>query len=217
MEQQILALTGLVTDLVAKNQLIVDQNQALIAELRNQPQPQAQQVNHVLKIRSALRHKNCKVPDFVEGGLEVSARIWLRRLDHEIEVLRSMEGMAAQLTRDEYVQVVRDKLHVTVVHRLSTVFATKNPPWTWEAGGNAVSIDQLKQCLIEEYDSKRDPVAVLLQQFSPSRLKKDPAESVSSYYHKFLEQLPPPAFPSDRSGKERTGGCVSACFILLWS
>ena len=66
MEQQILALTGLVTDLVAKNQLIVDQNQALIAELRNQPQPQAQQVNHVLKIRSALRHKNCKVPDFVE-------------------------------------------------------------------------------------------------------------------------------------------------------
>ena len=85
------------------------------------------------------------------------------------------------LTELEYKSVIKDKLDVAVVNRLDTVFLTKKPAaWTWEL----VSKKQLHDCLIEEFGSKEDPSSLLLQQFGPSRLKKDPDESVSAFHHK---------------------------------
>ena len=166
-------------------------------------QPQAPdaavvRAGQVLDIRNSIRSKHAKVKDFVEGQ-DTSARVWLRRLDYEVGVLKGLKGINNDLTEAEYKSILKDKLDVTVVKRLDTVFLTKKPAaWSW----NDVTKEQLHECLVEEFGSKEDPVSLLLQQFGPSRLKKDPNESVSAFHHKFKEQLPTLFFPESEA--ERT-------------
>ena len=150
----------------------------------------------ILGLRNSIRSKHAKVKDFVEGQ-DTSVRVWLRRLDYEVGVLKGLKGINNDLTEAEYKSILKDKLDVSVVNRLDTVFLTKKPEaWSW----NAVTKKQLHECLIEEFGSREDPVSLLLQQFGPSRLKKDPNESVSSFHHKFKDQLPPLFFPESEAG-----------------
>ena len=113
--------------------------------------------------------------------------------------LKGLKGIQDELSEPEYKSILKDKLDVAVVNRLDTVFLTKKPAvWTWEN----VTKKQLQECLLEEFGCKADPVSVLLQQFGPSRLKKDPNESVSKFYHKFKEQLPALFYPETEAERK---------------
>ena len=165
----------------------------------------------ILELRTAFRGKHAKVKDFIEGQ-DTSIRVWLRRFDYEVSELKGLKGIQDELSEPEYKSILKDKLDVAVVNRLDTVFLTKKPAvWTWEN----VTKKQLQECLLEEFGCKADPVSVLLQQFGPSRLKKDPNESVSKFYHKFKEQLPALFYPeTEEERKEFVDVVVRSLFYF---
>ena len=110
--------------------------------------------------------------------------------------LKRMSGINDALTREEIVECFKDKLEYAVVRRLDTAFAAKDAPWTW----NAVTYDQLKSIMKEEYGSKIADVSEVLLQFGPSRLKKTPKMSVAKFAHLWQEQLPECMTPTDAIG-----------------
>ena len=68
-------------------------------------QPQAPEAavvraGQILDLRNSIRSKHAKVKDFVEGQ-DTSARVWLRRLDYEVGVLKGLKGINNDLTEAE--------------------------------------------------------------------------------------------------------------------
>ncbi|CAL4079357.1 unnamed protein product, partial [Meganyctiphanes norvegica] len=100
--------------------------------------------------------------------------------------LKKMSGINDDLTRSEYVEVIKDKLEYQVVKRLDAVFIAKRPAITWEA----VTTVELHTCLKEEFGPKETDVSSLLCQFGPNRMKKTPEVSVNDFFHSWQEQLP---------------------------
>ena len=82
----------------------------------------------VSKLGLALR-KSQKVKDFKETQ-ECSMKEWLKRFDQELLTLKKMSGIADNLTREEIVECLRDKLDYSVIKRLNTVFQAKVPALT---------------------------------------------------------------------------------------
>ena len=66
----------------------------------------------VSKLGAVLR-KSQKLRDFKEGDMPIKE--WLRRWNHEVESQRKMCGIVGDLTRDEGINIFRDKLDFTVV------------------------------------------------------------------------------------------------------
>ena len=94
------------------------------------------------KLNFALR-KSVKIKDFKEAQ-DVSIRDWIKRFDQEIQAVKKMSGINDNLTRDEMVDCIKDKLDYAVIKRLDTVFRAKDDPLTWER----VTVTELKAVLI---------------------------------------------------------------------
>ena len=158
----------------------------LIAQLvaARAPDVVAARAEKISKLGAALR-KSVKIKEFKEGD-ECSIKEWLRRWEHEVESLKKMCGINDALSREEGVEIFRDRLDYTVVKRLDSAFAAKDPVWTWDA----VTWEQLRDILKEEYGPKVAQVGEVLLQFGPGRLKKTSEMSVASFTHEWQEQLP---------------------------
>ena len=116
--------------------------------------------------------------DFKDTG-DSKIKEWLRRYDQEITQLKKMNGINDALSDLEYTECIKDKLDYSVLKRLDTVFATNNPVLNWAA----ITIVQLKGCLIKEFGPRESDVSAVLLQFGPSRLKKKADQKVSEFYH----------------------------------
>ena len=82
------------------------------------------------KLAYAMR-KSHKIKEYKDAGGEV-IKEWLRRFDQEIITLKRYSGIIDDLTRDEKVELFKDKLGHQTINRLNTAFVSKEPPWTWE-------------------------------------------------------------------------------------
>ena len=155
-----------------------------------QQDPQAVRAERIQRLTLGLRKSN-KIRDFKDTA-ESDIRLWLQRFDFEIAALKVMVGINDDLSRDEIIPLLKDKLDYTIVKRLDSVFTQRNPVLQW----NAVTKDQLHKCLIEEFGSKQNDISQVLAQFGPNRFKKSPNMSVSEFYYKWYEQLPEALKPS---------------------
>ena len=81
----------------------------------------AARADKVSKLGIALR-KSYKVKEFKDTH-DGSVKEWLTRFDQEITTLKKMSGVVDALTRDEIVELFKDKLEYAVVKRLDTAFA----------------------------------------------------------------------------------------------
>merc|ERR1712030_276879 len=181
-------LANLVSRLLTSNaegQVAADQRQRkMIAQvLAARPDAAAVRADKIAKLGAALR-KSTKIKDFEEG--ESSIKEWLRRWEHEVESLKKMCGIPDPLSRDEGVGIFRDRLDYTVIKRLESVFAGRDPVLTWAN----VTWQQVKDILKEEFGPKVAQVGEVLLQFGPGRLKKSSEQSVASFTHDWVEQLP---------------------------
>ena len=149
------------------------------------------------KLNFALR-KSIKIKDFKEAQ-DVSIRDWIKRFDQEIQAVKKMSGINDNLTRDEMVDCMKDKLDYAVIKRLDTSFKAKDDLLTWAA----VTVDELKSVLIEEYGTKETDVSSVLIQFGPNRFKKTPEMSVARFYYLWQEQLPECLLPEGNVANER--------------
>ena len=86
----------------------------------------AARADKVSKLGIALR-KSYKVKEFKDTH-DGSVKEWLTRFDQEVTTLKKMSGVADDLTRDEIVELFKDKLEYAVVKRLDTAFAANEPP-----------------------------------------------------------------------------------------
>ena len=80
----------------------------------------AVRADKVSKLGIALR-KSYKVKEFKETH-DGSVKEWLTRFDQEVTTLKKMSGVADDLSRDEIVELFKDKLEYAVVKRLDTAF-----------------------------------------------------------------------------------------------
>ena len=143
------------------------------------------------KLRIALR-KSYKVKEFREVN-DISIKEWLTRFDQEVSTLKRMYNITDDLSRDECVELLKDRLEYQVIKRLDTAFAAKDPVWSWEE----VTYDELKDIMKVEYGSKLHPVSKVLQQFGAKAYMKPSETSVSKFTHDWQEQLPECMNPSD--------------------
>ena len=149
------------------------------------------------KLNFALR-KSVKIKDFKEAQ-DVSIRDWIKRFDQEIQAVKKMSGINDNLTRDEMIDCMKDKLDYAVIKRLDTAFRAKDDPLTWDR----VTVAELKAVLIEEYGTKETDVSSVLIQFGPNRFKKTPEMSVARFHHLWQEQLPECLLPEGDVANER--------------
>ena len=123
--------------------------------LAGRPDAAAVRADKVAKLGAALR-KSTKIKDSKEG--ESSIKEWLRRWEHEVESLKKMCGIPDPLTREEGVGIFKDRLDYTVIKRLDSASAAKDPRWTWAA----VTWNELKDILKEEFGPKVAQVGEVL-------------------------------------------------------
>ena len=126
-------LRDLVTRLLTSNadaQAAADNRQRELIQqvLAGRPDAVAIRADKIAKLGAALR-KSTKIKDFKEGDCAVKE--WLRRWEHEVESLKKLCGIADPLSRDEGVGIFRDRLDYTVIKRLESVFAGRDPVLTW--------------------------------------------------------------------------------------
>ena len=147
-------LEKMVLDVVEQNNLQKQQFSELLAAIRHKPQlggeiravvqpPPADAVavraDKVQRLTLALRKSN-KIRDF-KDVLESDIREWVKKFDFEIDALKRMVGINNDLTREEYIPLLRDKLDYSIVKRLDSIFKHKNPALNWDG----VSKDELWQ------------------------------------------------------------------------
>ena len=143
------------------------------------PDPAVVRADKLSKLGAALR-KSTKLREYKED-IDCSVKEWIRRLEHEVTALKKMHGIEDDLERAESIEIFRDRLDYTVIKRLDTAFATKDPVWTWDD----VTWEQLKTILKEEYGPKVAQVGEVLLQFGPGRLKKTDEMTVASFTYQW--------------------------------
>ena len=177
-----------------QNRLHKEENAKLIAALNARPlaqpgpgapanAPDAAVIRRekLNKLGISLR-KSAKVKDFKDAA-EVKIKDWVLRYDAEVTHLKLLNGIEDDLTRDEYIECIRDKLDYNVIKRLDTFFSTINVTWL------NVSIVRIKEILIQEFGTKESDVSSVLLQFGPNRVRKGDM-SVQEFYHKWKDQIP---------------------------
>ena len=130
-----------------------------------QPDPEAVRAAAVAKIALCLR-KSQKLKDFKHSE-ESDIKQWLRKFDIEVEAVKKIAGLNEDLSRQEYVDLLKGKLEYQVLRRLDTAFPARNPVLAW----NAVTKLQLHKCLMDEFGPRESDVSAVLLQFGPSRCK----------------------------------------------
>ena len=78
------------------------------------------------KLAYALQ-KSYKVKEYKDGGGEI-IKEWLSKSDQEVGTLKSYSGIIDDLTREEWVELFKDKLDHQAMNRLNTAFVAKEPP-----------------------------------------------------------------------------------------
>ena len=158
-------------------------NRDLVQQLiAGRPDVAAVRAEKVAKLGAALR-KSLKLKDFKEG--EMPIKEWLRRWNHEVASQKKMCGILDDLTRNEGIDIFKDRLDFTVVKRLDLSFAGRDPVVTWAD----VTWEGLSTILKEEFGPKLSQVGEVLMQFGPGRFKKTSEMSVASFAHDWVELL----------------------------
>ena len=140
-----------------------------------QPDANTVRADKLQRLTLGLRKSN-KIRDYKDTA-ESDIRLWLQRFDFEIAALKVMVGINDALSRDEIIPLLKDKLDYTIVKRLDSVFAQKNPALEW----NAVTKDELQKCLIGKFGTKQNDISQVLAQFGPNRFKKTSNMTVSEF------------------------------------
>ena len=125
----------------AQQQLISDQQGQIAALLQNikesgtinvevkPPPPEAAVVRaeKIQKIASTIR-RSTRVKPFKVSS-EIDVKLFLKRFEEELQSMKLMVGLAANLTRDEYVPIFRSCLEFPVKERVDQVLLTLNKTW----------------------------------------------------------------------------------------
>ena len=135
--------------------------------------------------------KSQKLKDFKHSE-ESDIKQWLRKFDIEVVEVKKIAGFNDDLSRQEYVDLLKSKLDYQVLRRLDTAFPARDPVLAW----NAVTKVQLHKCLMDEFGPRESDVSAVLLQFGPGRCKKSPNMSVSEYFHAWQDQVPECMSPS---------------------
>ena len=90
----------------------------------------------------------------------------------------------------------KDKLDYAVVKRFDSAFAARDVPYTWAA----ITYQQLKEVMKQEYESKICDVSEVLLQFGPGHMRKAANTSVAKFAHQWNEQLPECMCPTSNAG-----------------
>ena len=64
---------------------------------------------------------------------ESDIKQWIRKFDIEVEAIKKIAGINGNLERQEYVDLLKDKLDYKVLRRLDSEFPARNPVLRWDA------------------------------------------------------------------------------------
>ena len=98
----------------------------------------AARAEKISKIQINLKKSN-KLKEYKEST-ETTVKEWLSKFNTELNTLKKMAGIVGDLTREEMVDLFKDRLEYQVVKHLDPAFAAKEPQWVWAD----VTYDQLK-------------------------------------------------------------------------
>ena len=142
--------------------------------------------------------KCTKVKDYKMSSQE-NIREWLKRFDLYIQNLsKACDIDPAALTRDEYLNLIKSKLDLSVLTELQLKFTSKNTSWT------DVTKVELHKYLIEQFGSKAPDLSSLLKYFGPNRPIKSPETKVKNFYCTWWENLPLAFKPNTNEEKDAT-------------
>ena len=108
----------------------VQQNADLIRRLNDRaeaPSAEAIRAEKLSKLNLALR-KSSKIKEYKDTQ-EMNIKEWLKKYEEEILVLKRMSGIDDDLTSDEKVLMLKDKLDYHVIKRVDTAFRNKGHEW----------------------------------------------------------------------------------------
>ena len=117
-------------DLVKTLITSVHQNADLIKKLSDRadgPAAEAIRAEKLSKLNLALR-KSSKIKDYKDTQ-DVNIKEWLKKYEEEILVLKRMSGIDDELSSDEKVLLLKDKLDHHVVKRVDTAFKNEGQAW----------------------------------------------------------------------------------------
>ena len=170
----------------------VKQNADLIKTLNERaegPSAEAIRAEKLQKLSVNLR-KSSKIKEYKDTQ-ELSIKEWLKKYEEEIQVLKRMSGIDDNLTSEEKVLMLKDRLDYHVIKRVETAFRNKGYVW------DTVTYANLVKLLKEVFGGKVAEVCEVLIQFGPNRLKKTSDMSVAKFTHQWLDQLPECMVPED--------------------
>ena len=154
-------------DLVKTLITSVHQNADLIKKLSDRadgPAAEAIRAEKLSKLNLALR-KSSKIKEYKDTQ-DMNIKEWLKKYEEEIQVLKRMSGIEDNLSSDEKVLMLKDKLDYHVIKRVDTAFKNEGHEW------DTVTYDDFTKLLKEEFGGKVAEVCEVLMQFGPNRLKK---------------------------------------------
>ena len=136
----------------------------------------------------------------------------LKKITEEIRSLKVVVGIDDDLTREEYIPLLRASLDFNVIKRVEQVFVQNpNSIKTWEN----ISVEDLHKLLIDEFGVKITDVASVLKQFGPSRLSKSCETSVSEFYFDWYSQLPEIMKPTSNAEYKNFADLMHRAFVLF--
>ena len=127
----------------------------------------------VQKINLNIRKSNRLKPFKVSNDSDI--KLFLKKFDEELQNMKVMVGLNANLTKEEYVPIFRACLDFPIVERVGQVLTSKGKTW------DNIPIDDLIVIMKDEFGSKQTDVANVLKQFGPQCLAKSTDESVAEH------------------------------------
>ena len=82
------------------------------------------------------------------------------------------------MSRDAYVNFLKEKFDCSAIKRLNSTFATQGPKSTWDN----VTIKELKKLIITEFGNKEPNISSVVAQFWPDSLKKGKYMKRAKFY-----------------------------------
>ena len=171
------------------------------APANSQSIPRDTRKEHYLTLFQNLQ-KSTKLKDYKISSQE-NVREWLKRFDLCIENLsKACDIDPATLTRDEYINLIKSRLDLSVLCEMELKFKSLTTATTWEN----VTKKDLHKYLIEQFGSKEPDLSTLMKYFGANRPKKSPDTKVKNFFCKWWEELPLCLKPTTDAERE---ACVS--------
>ena len=171
------------------------------AHTNSQSVPRNTRKEHYLLLFQNLQ-KSAKLKDYKISSQE-NVSEWLKRFDLCIENLsKACDIDPATLTRDEYINLIKSRLDLSVLCEMELKFKSLPTATTWED----VTKKDLHKYLIEQFGSKEPDLSTLMKYFGANRPKKSPDTKVKNFFCKWWEELPLCLKPTTEDERE---ACVS--------